>query len=161
LDISFQLSFIAVAGIMAWFPTLYRAVESRWRGLNALWGLLLIGAVASVATMPLVSHTFGIFSPVGIVINPLIVLTANVVVGFSLLWIIAPVSWLAPIFGWVVGGAAWLQNRVVELAGAVRGVTVEWQMPTWTVFVVYGAMIIFTVWLASRPPKETPFELPR
>jgi competence protein ComEC len=161
LDISFQLSFIAVAGIMAWFPALYRLVESRWRGLNALWGMLLVGAVASVATMPLVSHTFGVFSPVGIVLNPLIVLTANVVVCFSLLWIIAPVSWLAPVFEWVVGGAAWLQNRVVELTEAVRGVSVEWQMPTWAVFVVYGAMIIFTVWLVSRPPKETPFELPR
>jgi competence protein ComEC len=161
LDISFQLSFIAVAGIMAWFPTLYRTVESSWRGLNALWGLLLVGAVASVATMPLVSHTFGVFSPAGILLNPLIVLTANVIVCFSLLWIIAPVSWLAPVFRWVVGGATWLQNRVVELAGAVRGATIEWQMPTWAVFVVYGAMIIFTVWLASRPPKQKPFELPK
>jgi competence protein ComEC len=160
-DISFQLSFIAVAGIMAWFPALYRWVGSRWRGLTAWWGVLLVSVVASVATMPLVSHTFGIFSPVGIIINPIIVLTANVIVCFSLVWIIAPVSWLTPIFRWIVGGAGWLQNRIVELTGEVRGVTVEWQLPTWAVFVIYGTMFIFTVWLASRPPKEQPFELPK
>jgi competence protein ComEC len=160
-DISFQLSFIAVVGIMAWFPPLYRLVESRWRGLNALWGVLLVSAVASVATMPLVSHTFGIFSPAGIVINPIIITTAYIVVAFSLVWIIVPIPLFAPVFRWIVGGAAWLQNKTVELVGAVPRATVEWQMPTWAVFVIYGAMIIFTAWLASRPTKETPFELPR
>jgi competence protein ComEC len=161
LDISFQLSFVAVAGIMAWFPPLYNLVRSRWRGLNALWGVLLVGAVASVATMPLVSHTFGVFSPVGILLNPIIVTTAYIVVSFSLVWIIMPFSLLAPVFRWVVGGAAWLQNRVVELVSAVPSATIEWSMPTWAVFAVYAAMIIFTVWLVSHQPKEKPFELPK
>jgi competence protein ComEC len=160
-DISFQLSFVAVAGIMAWFPVLYRLVASRWRLLNALWGTLLVGAVASVATMPLVSYTFGVFSPVGIVLNPLVITTAYLTVGGSLLWIALPVGWLAGLFRWVVAGPAWLQNRVVELVAGVPGAAVEWTMPLWAVFAVYGAMIIFTAWLAGSSGEPEPFALPR
>jgi competence protein ComEC len=160
-DISFQLSFIAVAGIMAWFPPLFRLIVSRWRLLNALWGTLLVGAVASVATMPLVSYTFGVFSPVGIVLNPLVITTAYLTVGGSLLWIALPVGWLAWVFRWMVAGPAWLQNRVMELVAGVPGAAVEWTMPLWAVFAVYGAMIIFTAWLAGRTREAEPFVLPR
>ncbi len=162
LDISFQLSFIAVAAIMAWFGPLYSLVASRWRVLNALWGTLLVGVVASVATMPLVSHTFGVVSPAGVVLNPVVICTAWLTVGFSLLWIVAPVGFLQPAFRWLVGGPAWLQNRVVEMVGAVPGAAVEWTMPGWMVFAIYGAMIIFTAWMATRPRgAEEPFVLPR
>lgn len=158
-DISFQLSFIAVAAILAWFSPLYRLVASRLRGLNALWATLLVGFVASLATMPLVSHTFGVFSPAGAVINPLVIITAHLTVGFSLLWIAMSASWLEPVLRWCVAGPAWLQNRVVELVADVPGVAIEWTMPLWMVFAVYAAMIIFTAWLHARPRREEAFVL--
>ncbi len=159
-DISFQLSFIAVAGILAWFTPLYRLVESRWRGLNALWATLIVGLAASLATMPLVSHTFGIFSPAGIVLNPLIITTAHFIVGASLVWIAAPVGVLEPVFRWLVAGPAWLQNRVVATVADISGAAVEWTMPLWMVFAVYAAMIIFTAWVVGRTRREDePFVL--
>lgn len=160
-DISFQLSFIAVAAIMAWFGPLYRLVASRWRVLNALWATLLVGFTASVATMPLVSHTFGILSPAGIVLNPLVIITAHLTVVFSLLWIAAPVPWLESVFRWLVGGPAWLQNRTVELVSAVPGAAVEWTMPLWGVFAAYGVMTILTTWYYARPRRRESFMLQR
>ncbi len=160
-DISFQLSFVAVAAIMAWFAPLYRLVASRWRLLNALWATLLVGFVASLGTMPLVSYTFGVFSPVGIVLNPLVIITAHLTIGASLLWIALPAPWLEGVFRWLAGGPAWLQNRVVELVADIPGAAVEWTMPLWMVFAVYAAMIIFTAWLAGRSRESEPFVLPR
>jgi competence protein ComEC len=160
-DISFQLSFIAVAAIMAWFSPLYRLVRSRFRLLNALWATLLIGLVASTATMPLVSHTFGVFSPAGIVLNPLVITTAHLVIGLSLLWILVPAPVLEPVFRWLVGGPAWLQNRVVESVAGVPGAAVEWTMPLWLVFIFYTAIAILTVWFYSKPHCEESFSLPR
>ncbi len=159
-DISFQLSFIAVAAIMAWFGPLYRILESRWKVLNALWAVLIVGLTASVATMPLVSHTFGVFSPAGIVLNPVVILTAHLVVIFSLVWIIAPIPFLEPVFRWLVGGPAWVQNKVVSLVAGVPGAAVEYTLPTGWVFAVYAVMIIFTAWFYSRPHKEKPFTIP-
>jgi hypothetical protein len=114
--------------------------------------------------MPLVSHTFGVFSPVGIVLNPLVITTAYVIVGGAVVWIAAPVPFLEPVFRWIVGGAAWVQNRVVEAVAGVPGAAIEWEMPLWAVFVSYAVMIIFTLWLAGRPregEEAEPFILPR
>jgi hypothetical protein len=110
--------------------------------------------------MPLVSHTFGVFSPVGVVLNPVVILTAHIIVVASLVWIIAPIPFLEPIFSRLIGGAAWLQNRVVGAVAEVSGVAVEWTMPVWLVFAIYAAMIIFTAWFHSRPQKAEPFTLP-
>jgi competence protein ComEC len=161
LDISFQLSFIAVAAIISWFRPIYSLIESRWRGLNALWAMLIVGFTASVATMPLVSHTFGVISPAGIVLNPIVILTAHFVVVFSLLWIIAPIPFLEPVFRWLVGGPAWLQNTVIEKVASVPGTAIEWTMPLWMVLTIYAGMVIFTAWLASRPRRVEPFVLMR
>ncbi len=159
-DISFQLSLIAVAAIMAWFNPLYRLVASRWKVLNAVWAVLIVGLTASLATMPLVSYTFGVFSPAGIVLNPVVILTANIVVLSSLIWIIMPIPFLEPVFRWLVGGPAWIQNKVIGLVGAVPGAAVEYTLPLGWVFAVYAVMIIFTAWFYSRTRKEEPFKIP-
>lgn len=159
-DISFQLSFIAVAAIIAWFRPLYALVESRFRLLNALWATLIVGLVASVATLPLVSHVFGIFSVVGIVLNPLVIGTAYLIIIFSVIWILAPVPMLEPVFRWLVGGPAWLQNSAIEAVSRIPGVAIEWQMPLWMVFAIYAAMIIFAaIFAARKPPAEVPLNL--
>jgi competence protein ComEC len=153
-DISFQLSFVAVAAIMAWFGPIYNLLRSRFRIINALWSTLILGFVASLATMPLVSHTFGVFSPAGVVLNPVVIATAWLTITFSLVWIAAPAGWLSPLFEWLVGGPAWLQNRVVELTAAVPGVTVEWTMPLWMVFAAYVIITTLTVWFHSKSHRD-------
>jgi competence protein ComEC len=163
-DISFQLSFLAVAALIAWFSPIYNALRSDWRVLNALWATLVVGFVASVATLPLVSHTFGVFSPAGVVLNPVVMVTAYAVVVFSLVWISLPAQFWEPLFQWLVGGPAWLQNWVVRSVAEVPGAAVEWRMPAWGVFASYGVMIIFTVWFGARSNRNDtpePLRLPR
>jgi competence protein ComEC len=164
-DISFQLSFLAVAAILAWFSPLYSLVRSHRRLPDALWATLVIGIVATVATAPLVSHTFGVFSLVGVVLNPVVIATAYLIVGFSLVWIAMPAGFWEPLFRWLVGGPAWLQNLVVESVANVPGAAIEWTMPLWGVFVSYAVMIIFTAWLGASRTGDVagpePFILPR
>jgi competence protein ComEC len=160
-DISFQLSFVAVAAILAWFGPLYRLVAGRSRVANVLWGMLIVGFVASTATLPLVSHTFGVFSPVGVVLNPIVVTTAHLTVAASLVWIAVPWDIWEPVFRWLVVGPAWLQNRTVELVGAVPGAAVEWTMPLWAVWATYAAMAALTAWYHLAPRRREPFRLPR
>ncbi len=157
-DISFQLSFVAVGAIIAWFAPLYQLVASRWRALNALWSVLIVGFVASVAALPLVSNTFGVFSLAGIVLNPIVIVTAHLIVSFSALWLIFPLSFLAPTFRWLVGVPAWLQNTVIESVAGVSGAYVEWTMPLWMVFASYGTMAALTAWFYLREslrPRHT------
>lgn len=160
-DISFQLSFISVAAIAAWFGPLYRRVQTRWRALNALWASLIIALVATAATAPLVSHTFGIFSPAGIVLSPIVMVTSWLVLLFSLVWILIPAPFLAPLFGWLIGVPAWFQNKILASAAAVPGVGVEYSLPRVWMAVLYVLLIVFTIWLAVLPRRKQPFTLPR
>jgi hypothetical protein len=95
------------------------------------------------------------------VLNPVVILTAHLVVLFSLVWIIAPVGFLEPVFRWLVGAPAWLQNRVVGAVADVPGAAVEWTMPLWLVFAIYAAMIIFTAAFYARARQTEPFTMPR
>lgn len=164
-DISFQLSFIAVAAILSWFSPLYALVSSRWWLLNALWSALIIGLVASTATLPLVSHTFGVFSPAGIVLNPLVITTSHLILLASIAWISMPFPALESTFRWLVGGPGWIQNRAVEMVSQVPGATIEWSMPAWGVALSYGAMIALTALfhLRRRPSQleQMVVDLPR
>ena len=111
-DISFRLSFVAVAGILAWGVPLCRRCRTRWKGVNVVVDAYLIGFVATVATAPLVSHTFGVVPLAGLAVNPLAIALAGVVVFGGALWMLAPVGFLAPAFGFVTraprpGSARW------------------------------------------------------
>lgn len=97
-DISFQLSFIAVAAILAWGVPLCRLLHTRRRALNLLTDALVISLVAGIATAPLVSHTFGTVPLAGLLVNPVAILVGSIVVLGGTVWMILPVNWLAPAF---------------------------------------------------------------
>ncbi|MEG0499286.1 MAG: ComEC/Rec2 family competence protein, partial [Alistipes sp.] len=118
-DISFQLSFIAVAAILAWAVPLGSALRSRFRGINALTDLLVVGVVAATATAPLVAHTFGIVSLIGVAANLLVIPLASIVVVGSVVWIVLPLPVFAPLLRFVAGTAATGLNAVAEHAAAL------------------------------------------
>jgi len=58
-DVGFQLSFLAMAGILLWGVPLSRRLRCRQRAVNWFTGLSLIAVTATLATAPLVAHYFG------------------------------------------------------------------------------------------------------
>ena len=119
-DISFQLSFIAVAGIIAWGLPLCRLLRTRRKSIDMLTATLAIGFSASAATAPLISHTFGQISVVGLALNPVVILLSYVVVGSRTLWLVIPGTALAPLFSVVAGFAARAQNELIRAARHFR-----------------------------------------
>ncbi len=118
-DISFQLSFIAVAALIAWGIPLGRKIPINQPLLRYLVQGFLVALVASLATAPLVSHTFGIVSWVGILTSPFVVLLAMVIVGAGLL--LTLLSPLQPILLPLAEWAAALQNRIATLTASWEG----------------------------------------
>lgn len=127
-DISFRLSFLAVGAILAWGVPLCRRLRTRWRLLNTVIDAYVIGLVATAATAPLVSHTFGILSLAGLLLNPAAILLATVVVLGGTLWMVLPVGVLAPLFTAVLGAAAGGVNALARLTAALPGGVVEYAL---------------------------------
>lgn len=153
-DISFQLSFIAVAGIIAWGLPLCRLLRTRRKSIDMLTATLAIGFSASAATAPLISHTFGQISVVGLALNPVVILLSYVVVGSCTLWLVIPGTALAPLFSVVAGFAARAQNELIRAAAALPAAALDIRLTTTQCWIVYGLFIFATLLLWSAERKN-------
>ena len=125
-----------------------------------LWGMTAAGAAATIATAPIISHTFGTVSLVGLAANPLVILCANITVIAAAIWIVMPVPWLAPLFGGILDITARIQNGAVEWLASLPWAAAEVTLPTWAVTVSYTLMTAATLaaWCIEPEKKVT---LPR
>ena len=153
-DISFQLSFVAVAAILAWGVPLCRRCRTRWKGVNVVVDAYLIGFVATAATAPLVSHTFGVVPLAGLAVNPLAIALAGVVVFGGALWMLAPVGFLAPAFGFVTGSAAEGISALARLTASLPGGTADYTLGGWPTAAVYAVFALATLAAWSGEPKK-------
>ncbi|MBO5661199.1 MAG: ComEC/Rec2 family competence protein [Tidjanibacter sp.] len=153
-DISFQLSVVAVAGIMAGYsPMMEFLGPTKHRWLRALWSVVVIGLCSTLATLPIVAHTFGVVSIVGIVLNPLVIVSAQIIVMCGLIWVTLPLGFLEPLARVLIGGAAQLQNLVVSHTASLPWVAVDVAPPAWLMALIYGAMATLLMVAATR--KDT------
>lgn len=141
-DISFQLSFVAVVGIsLGYGPMMkYMGGEECHRWLRNLMGVVIVGLCSTIATLPLVAHTFSIVSLVGLFLNPLVILTAEIIVLLGFIWVTLPLDFLRPIMSTLIGGAAGLQNRLAEGAANLPWSALEVEIPRWIVTLCYLLM---------------------
>jgi competence protein ComEC len=153
-DISFQLSFVAVAGIVLWAMPLFRLCATRFRVINMLVGVLLVGIVSTLATMPLVANTFSTISLVGILINPAIILLANIVVLTGI------IALALPFMGVVAEFSASLQNRIVEWAASLPYGHFDISISEGAMWGIYALFSLLTalIWLVPKREKEPKIE---
>ncbi len=154
-DLSFLLSFLAVAGILLWGVPLCRRCRTRHRWLNAVIDAYVIGLTATLATAPLVSHTFGIIPLAGLVVNPMAILLAGVVVFGGALWMLLPVGWFAPLFGLVTGKAAEAINLLARATAALPGGATDLRLGSRTTLLLYAVFLLATLAAGCREPKKS------
>lgn len=155
-DPGFMLSYAAVLSIAAFFEPLYRLVRSRYKIVNALSSITIVGFAASIGTAPLVAWWFGNIPLAGMVINPAVILTAHFIVMFSVLWVAMPFGWLNPVFSWVLDLAAVVQNAVVGWSASLRWASIPVNPSLWCVVLVYAGLIALAVWVNRARERQKP-----
>ena len=104
-----------------------------------MMALMCVGVASTLATMPLVASTFSVVSLVGVAINPIVILLANIIIGCGAVAVVVPA--VAPLAGW----AAELQNSVVEMAARWHYSHIEYALSEWAMWAIYGAMAAMTL----------------
>lgn len=151
-DISFQLSVLAVVGIVAWGAPIVRNIRIKSRILKALISTFVIGAVATLWTLPVVSSTFDNIPIVGVVATPAVLLTAYAIVGCGVITLILP----HPVAQYFALCAEWLasvQNSVVEWFASLPFASIQHTLSTPTIAIYYTIFALATLALWSRKPK--------
>jgi len=155
-DLGFQLSALAVAGILLWGVPLCRRLRCGRRAVDALVGTVVISLCATLWTLPVVSHAFGYVSWAGVLISPAVMTTATVIVVCGALAVVLPAGWLAAPLGFVLDRAARLQNFVAESASA-SWCAADWRMNGVEMTAAYAlfAAITLAIWSADRKKTVT------
>lgn len=157
IDISFQLSVVAVASIIYWAVPLCASLHTRNPILNLLSSTVVIGVVCTLATAPLVAHWFGRVAVVGVVLNPLVVVLGYMLVTLSVATIFVPASWT-----WIARAAGWVakaENRSVAVAAQLDWAHFTLNLDWWAVAIIYTLAVIITE-LARRNPRKKSLSLP-
>ncbi len=152
-QVGFQLSYLAVFGIVYFQPRIYRQWYIKNRLGNYLWKLISVSLAAQITTFPLSLFYFHQF-PLYFWLSGLVVVPAAVViltVGLTLL-ILSKV----PLIGWLLGkilyAAIWMTNALIYLiqqlpAGLIKGI--------WIGGLSLFLMYVFLVFLIGFLEKRT------
>lgn len=166
-DPGFQLSYVAVAGILAWGVPLCRLLHVSYDGrcghdlrgrarnaacaaLNMLTETVAVGVTASLAVAPLVSHLFGAIPVAGPAVSPAAVAAAAVVVLLSAVWLVLPFDAPAPLFGRIAESATGVLNSLSEWVSGLAWATVDVRLTAWQTAAAYAVMAAVTVCFAER-----------
>ena len=151
----FLLSVAAVAGIIFWGTPLIVSLHAHNRALKIVVDLVAIGLVATVAVLPLTSNLFGVVALAGVVVNPLVMLTANVIIVFAIAALLLP----SPLADFVVRPAlqcAEWQNALVGRMSEFEWSSFDYRLPTWAVIGIYALFVAVTIAAWGLERKKRP-----
>ena len=129
-DVGFQLSFMAVAGIIVFYRPLYGIVDGEWLMLHRLfksvWSVVVLSFSAQLAVAPLVAYHFGKLSCYFLFSNLIAVPLASLVLYASLLaLVLTPLPWLhSLVIGCVDVFVKWL-NTILLWFSHLPGASID------------------------------------
>lgn len=112
-DIGFQLSYLALLGIVFFQPRLYRLWYSPYRLVNYAWGLMTVAIAAQLTTFPLSLYYFHQFPLYFLLSGLVVVLAASLILGLGIALFLLHWSPLAGIIGYLLHGVIWLNNAFI------------------------------------------------
>lgn len=122
--VGFQLSYMAVAGILGFYPLLYHAITLPYKLLDETWKILAVSLASQVLTLPLTLYYFHQFPNYFLLANLLIIpLTSLIIYGgillLSLQWFPAGAAWLGKLMSWLILACNKVAQFIAHLPGAV------------------------------------------
>jgi len=148
-DIGFQLSYLAIVGIV-YFSKLFDSwylPENRWA--KKLWELLSVSIAAQILTLPLTMYYFGQI-PLYFLLTNLIAIPVSFVVmvlGIAVIPIVFISNGLFHFTSFFLGKSVWLQNASIKWIALLPHSSIHCSVPLWVTMLLFCiiATVIFTV----------------
>lgn len=150
-DVGFQLSFLAVIGLLAVYPVL----ENKTKRWPEIWGIketLLMTASAQLAVAPLLVYYFHQFSLVSLAANILVLPLMPHTMLFGFLTGIGGLIWfpLGRLIGLLAGALSAYQLSVISWLAALPFASLNIGIHWVTLAVVYALLVVWIWWLRPR-----------
>lgn len=94
-DIGFQMSFLAVASILLFYPLFFNLLSSHSNSIRAIWGLFCVSLAAQIGTLPLIIFYFGRLSCYSLLTSFIAIPAATFILYLcALLFILSPLTYI-------------------------------------------------------------------
>ncbi len=148
VDIGFRLSYLAVLGIVCFYPLIkaWFSVSQKW--LAAVWNYMALSIGAQLGAFPLAIHYFHQFPVYFLPANLLVVLPVTGVMWVGIALLLSPVQWLSALLGRVLAYLVRFTNGGLYLLESFPGSLWEgiW-IQGWEILLMYlTAVLLLTGW---------------
>jgi competence protein ComEC len=113
-DVGFQLSYLAVLGILAFYPKLSKLLAIKNPMLRGVWNICCVSFAAQLAVLPLTIFYFHqvpvYFLLANVLVLPLVTVATYLIV---LLLLVSFIPLLSSIVGYILGACVWVINYIV------------------------------------------------
>jgi competence protein ComEC len=151
-DIGFQLSYLALLGIVFFQPRLYRLWYSPFKIVDYAWSLTTVAIAAQLTTFPLSLYYFHQFPLYFLLTGLVVVLAASFILGLGIaLFLLHWITPLATLLGWLLFGVIWLNNAFIFTIQKLPGHLLSgiW-INEWLLFFLFTALFFFGWYSAHR-----------
>jgi competence protein ComEC len=155
LDVSFQLSYLAVAGIVLFQPIVYKLLDVDHWLLEKVWALTSVSIAAQLGTVPISLYYFHQFPNYFIFANMLIIpLTSFIIYLTVILFAFSGIPFLASFIAKILFWSVHFTNASVRFIESLplavsRGIYLDTRMT----MLLYIFIIVFTSWVVYKQYK--------
>ncbi len=154
-DVGFQLSYLAVLGIMAIYPGIYKLWNPNSWLLDKIWGLISVSLAAQIITAPLAMYYFHQFPNMFLITNLLIIPLTTLIMyaglGFYILSFIPQISvWISKLLAILVYGLNEVVKFIEHLPFAVtRGINIS----VFEMCLIFALVLLLIIFFYNRQKK--------
>lgn len=152
MGVGFQLSYLAVLGIVSIQPMMYNLLYSRYWLPDKVWALITVSLAAQIGTAPLAIHYFNQFPVYFLLTNIIVVPLSSLILysGFSTL-MLANIAWLKYPLVFSFNSVLFCMNKAVSIIAKTEGSTVSGiTMNSMQCLAVYALLLSSIFWLSTR-----------
>lgn len=160
-EVGFQLSYLAVLGIVMIQPLIVRWWLPSNRVVEYFWQLTAVSLAAQLATFPLSVYYFHVFPTYFLLANLLVLPLAFLIMQVGVpLMMLGWIPYLGAGLGWILSWLIQVQNKITSLifllpGGKLQRLVIDF----WGMVLVWGLLLIWASWDTGRRKKLVWFAL--
>jgi len=155
MEVGFQLSYLAVLGIVAIQPWLYEKWQPRNWLLDQIWLITSVSIAAQVATFPLGLLYFHQFPNYFLFSNLIVIPVSTVILGYGIvMFALGKISAIGMVCGKIFTGIVWFLNESVRIVEQTPGALLQGiSISILEAWIIYAITIFILLFIFKKQVK--------
>lgn len=160
-DVGFQLSYLALGGIIFFQPIIYQWFDFKNTLLNKIWAITSVSLAAQITTFPITLFYFHQFTLSFLLANLIIIPLSSVIMyGAILLLICSSLPLIAEIISIILQKLIAFMNGSAFIMSKIPGTVFhDWHLSSFELILIYLVIIFVTLFFLERRKENLYFSL--